>query len=345
MTQTKSTRRLWLGAAALGIFSSVLLVGCSDKKSAQPPQAAASATPEPVKLEAIKVRLAWVADMAEVGVFVAKEQGFFEKEGLDVTIEPGGFGLDPFKLVATGANEFGVGGAGNLLLARAQGVPVVAIAAEFQETPVGFITRTKGGIKDFKGFKGKRVGIQTGTDTDVLYRALLVKNGMSSKDVREVPIQFDMTPFLSGAIDVLPGYVTNQPITLRGKGEQVTVITAASQGLSYYGNVFFTTEDRIAKSPEQVAKFARAVRAGWKHALENKADAVSALQKYTKDFDPKDLDQIYDAVIPFIRGNAGAEVLSMTPEKWETTSKVLIDAGLLKSAPALDRAYTVQFRK
>ena len=223
MTPTPATRRRWLAAIGICLFGTALLSACGDKKPATPTQAAAPAASQPTKLEPIKVRLAWVADMAEVGVFVAKEQGYFAKEGLDVTIEPGGFGLDPVKLVATGANEFGVGGAGNILLARAQGVPVVAIAAEFQETPVGFIAKAKSGIKDFKGFKGKRVGIQTGADTDVLYRALLVKNGMTGKDVREVPIQFDMTPFLSGAIDVLPGYVTNQPITQQGKGEQVTV--------------------------------------------------------------------------------------------------------------------------
>src|SRR4051794_11554302 len=89
-------------------------------------------------LTKVSFRLAWVYDMAEVGVFVAKKEGYFEREGLDVTIEQGGFGLDPIKLVAAGSNDFGIGGAGNLLLGRMQGVPVVAVAAEFQNTPVGF---------------------------------------------------------------------------------------------------------------------------------------------------------------------------------------------------------------
>lgn len=324
----------------------ILLAAC-DKAPPAPPVAApaASAAPAaPVANESVKLRLAWVPDMAEVGVFVAKEMGYFEREKLDVTIEPGGFGLDPIKLVATGSSDYGVGGAGNLLLARAQGVPVVAVAAEFQDTPVGFVTRADSKITSFKQFKGKRVGIQTGADTDVLYRALLVRNGMTSAAVREVPIQYDMTPFLRGNIDVLPAYVTNQPVTLAAQGLKINVITAQSEGLRYYGNVFFVTEARLKSHPEQVRRFVRALRSGWEHALTNKADAIAALQKYTKDFDPKDLDAIYDRVVPFIRGDgSSAEVLSMSDERWLSTESVLRDAGLLKPGAAVGKAYTTDF--
>lgn len=321
------------------------LAGCG--KSGDEPKPAP--LPQPAKaanLEKVSLRLAWVYDMAEVGILVAKEKGYFEKEGLDVTIEPGGFGLDPIKLVATGSNDFGIGGAGNVLLGRAQGVPIVAIGAEFQNTPVGFVTHKNSGITSFKDFKGKRVGIQTGADTDVLYRALLAKSGMASKDIKEVPIQFDMGPFVNKLIDVLPAYVTNQPITLRSKGFETNVITAASQGLSYYGNVFFTTEKAVKEKPEQVARFMRAVRAGWGHALSNKADAIAALRKQTQEFDPKDLDQIYDAVMPFIRPDEqGVPLLGMSQARWENTSGVLMGAGLLKQRPDLNVAYTLQFVK
>lgn len=319
-----------------------LIVGCSKSDDA----ATTTTTPalKPMVAEKVSLRLAWVFDMAEVGILVAKEKGFFQKEGLDVTIEPGGFGLDPIKLVAAGSNDFGIGGAGNLLLARAQGVPIVAIAAEFQNTPVGFVTHKDSKIIAFVGFKGKRVGIQTGADTDVLYRALLAKNAMTPKDVKEVPIQYDMGPFVNGLIDVLPAYVTNQPIILKGKGLDTNVITAASQGLSYYGNVFFTTEEMLHKKPELVGRFVRAVRAGWADALVNKADAIAALKKHTQEFDPRDLDQIYDAVMPFIRPDEKeVPLLGMSQARWENTAQVLVSAELLKQAPDLSAAYTLQY--
>jgi len=338
--------RLALSKSILVLSALVLplLYGCG--KSQDTPMVVAPTGKSAAVMEKVTLRLAWVYDMAEVGILVAKEKGYFAKEGLDVAIEPGGFGLDPIKLVATGSNDYGIGGAGNLLLGRAQGVPIVAIAAEFQNTPVGFVTRKDSGITSFAAFKGKRVGIQTGADTDVLYRALLAKNGMTSKNVKEVPIQFDMGPFVNNMIDVLPGYVTNQPITLKGKGFETNVITAASQGLSYYGNVFFTTEKTLKDKPEQVARFIRAVRAGWTDALANKTDAIATLRKYTQEFDPKDLDQIYDAVMPFIRPDEqGVPLLGMSQVRWENTAGVLVSAGLVKQAPELSASYTLQFTK
>lgn len=314
----------------LVVVASLVSSGCGEKSPGGPKK--------------VSFRLAWVPDMAEVGVFVAKEKGYFQREGLDVDIQPGGFGLDPLKLVAAGGNEFGIGGAGNLLLAQERGLPVVAIAAEFQTTPVGFVTRKESGITKFAEFRGKRVGIQTGADTDVLYRALLARNDMKPTDVKEVPIQFDMGPFVNDIVDVLPAYVTNQPITLRSQGIQVNVITAASQGLSYYGNVFFTTSEMTKKDPDTARRFVRAVRDGWSHALSNKADAIASLEAFTKDFKPADLDKIYDAVMPFIRPDEqGVPLLGMTNARWESTYQVLRDAGLSQSPQPVEQAYTAEF--
>ena len=297
------------------------------------------------ELTPVSFRLAWVYDMAEVGVFVAQDENYFRDEGLDVKVEPGGFGSDPIKLVAAGTDDFGVAGAGNLLLARAEGVPVVAIGAEFQNTPVGFIVHKGSGISTFKDFRGKRVGIQTGADTDVLYRALLARNGMTSADVHEVPIQFDATPFVSDQIDVLPGYVTNQPVTLKSQGTSVDVISAASQGLNYYGNVYFTSERMLREHPERVREFLSAVRRGWTTAFENEPAAIRAIQHKTSDFNANDLGLIYKSVVPFIHPDDGDQLLSMSSQRWDTTRQVLQDAGLLKSKIDVSAAYTNDFLK
>ena len=144
----------------------------------------------------------------------------------------------------------------------------------------------------------------------------------------------------------LPAYVTNQPITLLSKDIQTNVITAASQGLSYYGNIFFTTEAKIEENPEQVARMARALQAGWKDAMSNKSDAIAALMKYTQDFADEDLEKIYDAVMPFIKPDEqGVSLLGMSQAKWENTASVLVGAGLLEQAPYLSAVYTTQFLK
>jgi len=304
-----------------------LWVGCSDTKKEGAP-------------DKVSIRLAWVYDMAEVGVFVAKDKGFYEKEGIDLEIKPGGFGLDPMKLVATGSDQFGVGGAVNLLLAREKDMPLVAIGAEFQNTPVGFIARSDSGIRNFTDFKGRKVGVQSGADTDTMYRALLAKSGMSSKDVQEVPIQFDPRPFVAGQIDVLPGYVTNQPITLRNQGIDTVVITASSQGLNIYGNIYFVSEDMLRKNPDLVARFLRATKAGWEWAFAHPEDAIAAMKARSQDFSDEDLKAIHAAVVPFIKPDeSSVPLLGMTRARWEATYDVLIKAGLSSSPKPIDGAF------
>jgi ABC-type nitrate/sulfonate/bicarbonate transport system substrate-binding protein len=290
----------------------------------------------------VSIRLAWVYDMAEAGIFVAKDKGFYEEEGIDLEIKPGGFGLDPLKLVAAGSDAFGVGGGINLLLAREKGLPVVAIAAEFQETPVGFITRKDSGIGKFTDFKQRKIGIQTGADTDTIYRALLSKFSMKSTDVQEVPIQFDPTPFVSGQIDVLPGYVTNQPITLKNQGIETSVITAESQGLNLYGNVYFVTDETMLKNPDLVKRFLRATKKGWQHAISTPDAAIASIKTRSKDFSDEDLKLIHTAVVPFIQPkDNGGELLEMSDSKWKTTYEALKASGLSKSKIDPRTAYKI----
>lgn len=292
------------------------------------------------KVDKASIRLAWVYDMAEVGIFVAKDKGFYKDEGIDLEIKPGGFGLDPLKLVAAGSDTFGVGGGVNLLLAREKGLPLVAIAAEFQETPVGFVARKDSGILNFPDFKARKIGVQTGADTDTIYRALLNKFGMSSADVHEVPIQFDPTPFVSGQIDVLPGYVTNQPITLKSQGIETTVITAASQGLNIYGNVYFVTQETLSKSPDLIKRFLRATRKGWELAISSPEAAIDSVKSRSKDFGQEDLMQIRAAVIPYIQPKGSKVPLEdMTLERWKETYQALIRSGLSQTVRPIPEAF------
>jgi len=310
---------------------------------------AAPATVEkttPKKLEKISFRLSWVHDLAYGGLYLAHDKGYFADEGLDVTIQPGGFGLDPVKQVGAGSDQFGIAGAGNLLVARQKGVPIVAIGTYFQRSGVGYFTRKDSGITKFSQFKGKRVGVQTGTDTDTTFRALLALNHMTSADVVEVPIQYDMAPFVSGNIDVLPGYVTNQPITLAAKGIETNIISADSEGLKFYGSIFITTEKMIAEHPELVRRFMRAMQRGWALFFKDKQAAVEAARRWAPEFDTKVLPKIYDAAMPLIRADIpGIPINGMTAERWKVTEKVMRTAGLVKGKLDLQAAYTLKFLK
>jgi ABC-type nitrate/sulfonate/bicarbonate transport system substrate-binding protein len=246
-------------------------------------------------------------------------------------------------MVAAKSDLIGVGGAVNLLLAREKGLPVKAIAAEFQKTPVGFIVHANSGIETFSDFRGKRIGIQTGTDTETLYRALLHHHGMDATEVTEVPIQYDPSPFVTGRIDVLPGYLTNQPITLANRGIPTRVITAEAAGLNVYGNVYFVTEDTLEQKPELVDAFLRATLRGWELALSSPELAVAALRKRSKDFEERDLLRIHAAVEPFILPpEVPNSLLQMSVERWGETASALEATGLSTDHEAWREAFVLK---
>src|SRR5260221_9328363 len=86
--------------------------------------------------DAVTVRLKWFNQAQFAGYYVAKEKGFYQEAGLDVSIQPGGPDFPAVQMVAGGNEQFGVTGADQILVARGKGVPVVAVAVLDRKKPL-----------------------------------------------------------------------------------------------------------------------------------------------------------------------------------------------------------------
>src|ERR1039458_2006291 len=106
------------------------------------------------------VRIQWLDQAQFAGLYVASAKGYFKSQNLSVTIEPGGPDVSPVLLVASGSNDFGVSPATDIIQARSNGVPVVAIATIFQKNPVVFFSKISKNIKTPKDFTGHTVGLE-----------------------------------------------------------------------------------------------------------------------------------------------------------------------------------------
>ena len=142
----------WKKIAPLMLVSlTVALAGCGNKMAEQP-QARQTAKP----LTNVKVVLDWTPNTNHTGLYVAKDQGFFEQEGLNVEIiAPGEGGADA--MVASGAAEFGVSYQESITQGRIQGVPLVSIAAVIQHNTSGFASPVAKNIKSPKDFEGQNL--------------------------------------------------------------------------------------------------------------------------------------------------------------------------------------------
>lgn len=221
------------------------------------------------------LRLRWMVQSQFAGIYWAAKKGIFEKEGLQVAVNPAGPGINFMQLVGSGTEEFGICAAPQIIEARAKGVPVVALAIIFQANPVVFFAKQGSGIKSPLDWVGKTVAVFNGYEQENVYRALLKKAGLDPKRVKEYPAKFDMTPFFRDEVDVWSGYVINQPNTAEEKGFAVTRIFPDDYGVHLSGDTLFTTEKVIREKPELVQKIVNSVLAGWTQALSNQTDAVN----------------------------------------------------------------------
>lgn len=230
-------------------------------------------------LQKTTLRLRWSTQSQFAGIYWAQDKGFFKREGLDVTINPGGPNINHMQIVGTGAEEFGITGAAQIIEARDKGLPVVALATIFQGNPNVFFAKKASGIRTPKDWVGKSVAVFYGYDLEYMYRAILKKNGIDPASIKEYPAKFDMTPFFRDEVDVWAGYLINQPNTAEEQGFEVTRIYPNDYGIRVSGDTLFTTEAVVKNKPELCQKMVNAVLDGWQEALRNKDAAVDLVTR------------------------------------------------------------------
>src|ERR1700726_4574497 len=195
--------------------------------------------------ESVTLRLKWFHQAQFAGFYVAKEKDFYKSAGLNVDIQPGGPDFPAIQMVTGGNEQFGVTGADQVLIARSKGVPVVALAVVYRRNPFVLFSLAKSGINGPADYVGKKVGLKIGGNEELIYRAILAKAKIDKSQLTEIPVKFDMTPLLTGDIDVWPGYLINEVLAAKEKGFDVNIVYPSDYGIDLYADTLFTTETML----------------------------------------------------------------------------------------------------
>ena len=257
MTPSHLTRRSFIVGGTTGLC----LARLTD-------MAAAAATP-------LNMQLGWLGGGNQLGEVCALRLGYFEKEGLDFKIQPGGPNNDGIAVVASGRYEVGqVSSSPSLMLAVSQDLPIKCFAVSAQKHPYAFFSLPKNPVREPADFRGKRVGIQaTGV---ILLRALMAKNRIDPDEVKIVTIGSDMVPLLTGQVDVVTGWVTNVT-ALSVLGPDRVALRLWDAGVRLYANPYYATTDTLAKNSDTLVRFLRAAARGWDYAYANRDAAIGRL--------------------------------------------------------------------
>lgn len=227
-------------------------------------------------VERVVVQLNWKHQFQFAGYYAAIEKAYFRDAGFEVALRELVDGHDPVEAVLDGEADYGVA-ASELALHRAKGEPVVALAAIVQNSPlVLLVNRRK--VTSLDALNGSRIML-TPHETELF--AYLRREGIAN--YAAVAHSFDTKDLISGRVDAMSGYLTDEPYTLREAGFPYLAFNPSAAGINFYGDTLFTSEARVRFSATRVRAFRAAVIQGWAYALahpEEIADLI--LKKYSQ---------------------------------------------------------------
>jgi NitT/TauT family transport system substrate-binding protein len=256
----------------VGILPAVVLVtGCGPEP-----------TPTAVPLERVSLQLQWVTQAQFAGYYVALDKGWYEEEGIDLTISPGGPDLVAVDLVTAGTHDFGTSLLADLAVAVQGGKPAVSLAQIQQTNGLLLVAYRDSGIEEPVDFVGKRVGVWLG-GWEAQFKALMVKEGIPPGDYELVSQGFSMDPFLAGDLDVASAMIYNEYYVVLESGvspEALNIIDYADYGLDFPGDTFFTSRRLLESNPDLCTRMLRASLRGWQYAVENPEEAAGIVLKY-----------------------------------------------------------------
>jgi PAS domain S-box-containing protein len=227
--------------------------------------------------ESVSIQLKWLHQFQFAGYYAAIEQGYYEQEGLDVTLIERDPSKGVFDEVVNGDAEYGVLDTG-LLLARDAGNPLVLLDQIFQYSPLVFVTLNDSGLRTPYDLKGKRL-MTDGNDAGL--KAMVLETLGDIDQAEWIPLTYNNQDLIDGKADAMLAYSSNEPFWFEEQGVKINVIEPRDYGIDFYGDNFFTTEQEIASHPDRVEKMRRATKKGWSYALAHKEEIVDLiLTKY-----------------------------------------------------------------
>ena len=228
----------------------------------------------------ISLALDWYPNSNHAGIYYGIDNGYFEENDINVDVYTPSDPASILQTVASGRDEFGISYQPDLLLARSEGIPVVAVHS-IVKTPLNSImTLGDSGIDNPSKLKNKTIGYP-GIPLNIgILTSILEEQDLTIDDVNLVDVGFDLVPaLLSERVDAIIGaFWSHESILIELEGREVNILKFEEWGIpKYHELVLVTSEEYLKNNEEIVEKFVDAFSRGYKKSIENNDKSMEAL--------------------------------------------------------------------
>jgi NitT/TauT family transport system substrate-binding protein len=314
------------------------LAGCSSGAA----QTAEPGAAQP--LTSVVLPMGYIPNVQFAPLYVADSRGYFAENGIEIEFDyrPE---IDAARLAGTGDLPFAIISGEQLLLARAQGLPLVYVFEWYQRFPVGIVARTDQGITEPADLAGHSVGVPMLSGASYLgLRALLSEAGLTEDDIDlQVTGYAQVAAITENVVDAAVIYVANEPVQLRALGEDVDVIYVADYA-DLVSNGLVTNETTVAENPALIAGMADAMARGLQYTLDDPNAAFEICRAYAEGLDDPEVEAVQRQVLAASIELWRADRLGESDlASWQVTRDALVEMGLLDAEIDLTSVFTNDF--
>jgi NitT/TauT family transport system substrate-binding protein len=318
------------------VISVMGLVGCA--VSAQE-----TGSQKPAEMQKVRLGVGFIPNVQFAPLYVAQKKGFYAEEGLEVEVEYG-FENDFVALAAQGEREFAIASGDQVILARAQGLPITYVMKWYQRYPVALMIPSAQGVSEPGELSGKKVGLPGFFGASFIgWKALVYAAGVDENSVNVEDIGFTQAAAVQqGKVDAAMVYIANEPILLRNQGVEVEVIEVSNY-IDLVSNGLVVGDKLMADNPDLVQRMVRATLRGLDYTIKNPDEAFTIVREVIpeiKDEDAPVQRQVLDASLEQWRSD---KLGFSNPEAWQASVDFMKETGLLEGEVEAAQLYTNKF--
>lgn len=323
-----------IGFICLSLFL-VMVTGCSSQQDASKTKNGK---------QKVSIMLDWYPNAVHSAIYTAKEKGYFSKEGLDVDIQMPAETNDPLKLVAAGKVDLAISYQPQVIVSRADGIPVVSLAALVRH-PLDYLMVPKNSsIRRPKDLEGKNIGYSSIDIEQAILNTMIQTDGGNPKKVKMTDVGFDLIPAISShKVDgIIGGYINHERILLEKEGHPVRAFNPAQYGVpDYYELVLVASEKGLHEKKNVFKKFWKAVAKGQSDVTKNPEAGLKILLDHENDtfpLDPKVETKSLNILLPLM--NSQNKPFGYQDERvWENVNHWLYKNGVIKEKIDVKKAF------
>ncbi|HET6521080.1 MAG TPA: ABC transporter substrate-binding protein [Geminicoccaceae bacterium] len=298
--------------------------------------------------DAVTLQLNWFHLADHSPFYLAMERGFFEEEGIDLTVVKGSGSGDAAKKVDLKAAEFGISDTPTVLTAITKGADLTIVGMVYDKAANNTFFSKATGIERPQDLVGRSIAVPPADSHRVLWPAFAAVNGLDPDSVTLVNVKPEGKQAIvaGGQVDAAHDLYTSYPIWEKVLGEgNVGNLLWADHGVELYGHAYIVHRDLVAEKPDLVERFLRATYRGWRDARQEPEAAIEAMMKEVPGIDRDayvaHMGYVLDLVITERSEEHGLGWI--VPERMQNTIDLTARGGTLDRELKADEVFTNEF--